>query len=70
MKRNTIKQIVFATTSSLIVAGIVLVSPPFVKAPTTVAASSSVQNPVASVANTALTVPKFAAGSDDSGSDD
>jgi len=72
MKRNTIKQIVFASTSSLVLAGVILVSPPFVKPATTPVAASSISppSPANQLAIPPLASPHFAAGADDGGSDD
>lgn len=70
MKRNTVKQIVFATTSSLVLAGIILSMPPFVKTATTpVASSVVVATNTAPIAKMPLALPKFANG-DSEGSDD
>lgn len=69
MKRKTVKQIVFATTSSLVLAGIILSMPPFVKTTTTPVASSVVATNTAPIAKIPLALPKFANG-DSEGSDD
>ena len=71
MKRNTIKQIVFASTSSLVLAGVILVSPPFAKsAPAPIAASSISKNtPTNQVQIPPVALPKFAAGSDEGSGD-
>ena len=70
MKRNTVKQIVFATTSSLVLAGIILSMPPFVKATTTPVASAVVATTTpAPAVKLPVALPKFANG-DSEGSDD
>ena len=69
MKRNTVKQIVFATTSSLVLAGIILSMPPFVKTATTPVASSVVATNTTPIAKMPQALPKFANGYSE-GSDD
>jgi hypothetical protein len=69
MKRKTVKQIVFATTSSLVLAGIIFSMPPFVKTATTTVASSVVATSTAPIAKMPLALPKFSNGDSEGAGD-